>query len=258
MNTSQIHPTDTAMVELLVGPRKHSFQLPEAVLCTVSPFFKAAFQSGFKETTEKVMFLPEDLPEAFSAFACWINGEEIGSDDSHNGVNPHTPSELLDSILNLLSISEKYLVKDLEDQCFEGMSQIGNAALSGKWLPSFLPCDLILDIWAYTEQSSKLREKLRGKVVDLMIQMFWQIDDFSCRQAIEPFREAYVQVPDLSKTIVGEMRRQISAEAVYMLSYHEMDDWLPIWRVKLSRVNLIEAMMASDQARDRRARESTV
>ena len=57
---------------------------------------------------------------------------------------------------------------------------------------------------------------------------------------------------------MGEMRRQISAEGVYMLSYHAMDDWQPIYRVKLSRVNLIEAMMASDQARDRRVRESTV
>jgi hypothetical protein len=42
------------------------FIFPEAFLCDRIKFFKSAFQSGFRESTEKSIDLPEDDPVAFS------------------------------------------------------------------------------------------------------------------------------------------------------------------------------------------------
>jgi hypothetical protein len=42
------------------------FIFPEAFLCDQIKFFKSAFQSGFRESTEKSIDLPEDDPVAFS------------------------------------------------------------------------------------------------------------------------------------------------------------------------------------------------
>jgi hypothetical protein len=53
------------MVRIYVGPKRDLWVLPEEALCDRVQFFKSAFQSGFRESSEKVLELPEDDPIAF-------------------------------------------------------------------------------------------------------------------------------------------------------------------------------------------------
>lgn len=53
-------------ITLIIGPDRTEFRVPEVVLCRL-PFFRAALQGGFKEASEKVISMPEDVPAAISA-----------------------------------------------------------------------------------------------------------------------------------------------------------------------------------------------
>lgn len=53
------------MVRIYVGPEKKLWVVPEAILCDRVEFFRSAFQSGFRESKDKVLELPEDDPTAF-------------------------------------------------------------------------------------------------------------------------------------------------------------------------------------------------
>ncbi|KAN0110135.1 hypothetical protein V8E51_006522 [Hyaloscypha variabilis] len=54
------------LVKVYVGPERKQFTFPEALLCDRFKFFRAAFEGGFRESTEKSIDLPEDDPVAFS------------------------------------------------------------------------------------------------------------------------------------------------------------------------------------------------
>lgn len=54
------------MVRIYVGPQKTLWCLPESLLCDRVKFFKSAFQSGFRESKEKILELSHDNPVAFS------------------------------------------------------------------------------------------------------------------------------------------------------------------------------------------------
>jgi hypothetical protein len=54
------------MVKVYVGRKRELDIFPEALLVERFPFFNAAFQSGFRESTDKSIDLAEDDPAAFS------------------------------------------------------------------------------------------------------------------------------------------------------------------------------------------------
>lgn len=59
-------------VTLIVGENKKPFYVHLNTLCDASPFFKAAFTGGFKESFEKTMQLPEDEESIFELFVDWL------------------------------------------------------------------------------------------------------------------------------------------------------------------------------------------
>lgn len=60
------------VVEVVVGPSQTIWRLHENLLSATSDFFRAAFNSGFKESLEDRLLLPEDDPHAFELFVRWI------------------------------------------------------------------------------------------------------------------------------------------------------------------------------------------
>jgi hypothetical protein len=52
-------------VIIYVGPKNTKFNLHENLLCNKSSYFRAAFRSGFTESEEKTMRMPEDSVDAF-------------------------------------------------------------------------------------------------------------------------------------------------------------------------------------------------
>lgn len=54
------------IVTLVVGEEAVEFHACESILCSL-PFFRAAFQGGFREAAEKKITMPEDEPETLAA-----------------------------------------------------------------------------------------------------------------------------------------------------------------------------------------------
>lgn len=63
---------NASTVTLVVGELKISFHVHEAILCKVSPVFKAAFTSTFKEGLERKMTLPDDDADLFNLLVEWL------------------------------------------------------------------------------------------------------------------------------------------------------------------------------------------
>lgn len=63
---------DIATVTLVVGEAETAFQVHEAELFEASPVFKAAFNSNFRESSERKMNLPEDDPDIFNLMVEWL------------------------------------------------------------------------------------------------------------------------------------------------------------------------------------------
>ncbi|KAF8864484.1 hypothetical protein BDZ45DRAFT_13627 [Acephala macrosclerotiorum] len=55
-------------VTVLVGDNKHPFHLNEQKLCTCSSFFLSMLSSGFQESEERIVLLPEVDAEPFQVF----------------------------------------------------------------------------------------------------------------------------------------------------------------------------------------------
>lgn len=61
------------MGEKLAGVKQRSFQVPEQLLCSKSPFFKTALRgNNFLEATTREVKLPEEDPEIVNYFLHWL------------------------------------------------------------------------------------------------------------------------------------------------------------------------------------------
>lgn len=60
------------VVTILVGPSEVTWRLHENLLSSTSDFFRSAFNSGFRESIEDRLSLPEDDPQAFELFVRWM------------------------------------------------------------------------------------------------------------------------------------------------------------------------------------------
>ena len=120
---------DTPTVTLIVGESRTMFQIHEAVLFNVSPVFKAAFTSDFKESAERQMSLPEDDAKLFNLLVEWLYCH-------HYDLSPPTGDRYIDCArfmkpTRLYVLADKYAVTKLKnhiaDVMFNAMKLRGSA-----------------------------------------------------------------------------------------------------------------------------------
>jgi BTB/POZ domain len=70
----------------MVGRADASFTVHKNLVCNISPFFRGACSSLFREGVNDVVCLPEQDPEAFDIFLEWMYTGRIGS-------RPHPPNK---------------------------------------------------------------------------------------------------------------------------------------------------------------------
>ena len=63
---------DAEIVTLLVGPNKVTFSVHKDILCQASPYFKKAFNSGFKEAAKQSLTLAKDNPDNVDSIVKWV------------------------------------------------------------------------------------------------------------------------------------------------------------------------------------------
>ena len=104
-------------VTLIVGESRTMFQIHEAVLFDVSPVFRAAFTSDFKESAERQMILPEDDAELFNLMIEWLYSRPYD-------ISPPTGDKDIDCArflqpTRLYVLADKYAVTKLKNHIAE-------------------------------------------------------------------------------------------------------------------------------------------
>lgn len=105
---------DVATVTLLVGEGKTAFIVHEADLFEASSFFKAAFTSKFKESSERTMTLPEDDEAIFDIFVEWLYRQRYEIPSLPVG-DPSKASNRLMQPVQLFLLADKYDVPTLKN-----------------------------------------------------------------------------------------------------------------------------------------------
>ncbi|KAG8630019.1 hypothetical protein KVT40_001638 [Elsinoe batatas] len=76
------------MATVIVGPAQVKFLLHTELLVSVSPFFAAALQGHFAESSSQTVTLPEEKPEMFEWFVQWLYTGSLSTAGSTNCAPP--------------------------------------------------------------------------------------------------------------------------------------------------------------------------
>ena len=114
-------------VTLLVGKSKKAFYVHQEQLCEVSPFFKAAFTSEFREGSEKKMDLVEENEDTFDRFIQWLYSQQYEIPGGGTGSSGFTEP------LRLFVLAEKFDIRKLKNLL---MTKMFAAAKQGSARPS--------------------------------------------------------------------------------------------------------------------------
>lgn len=152
-----------ATVTLVVGKTKTAFQVHEADLFEASTFFRSAFTSDFRESTERTMTLPEDDESTFDLFVEWLYHQRY-----HLPSPPKAKVKGKDRFMQpfqLYVLADKYDIRSLKSLL---VSQIFTAFKQDSDFPT---CAAIVYAYEHTSQSSTLRKMIADRLAccnDLM------------------------------------------------------------------------------------------
>lgn len=115
---------------VLVGPSEVQWRLHENLLSGISDFFRSAFNSGFQESIEDKLTMPEDDPNSFELFVRWLYIRALTpSAVSNSTTSAHvmlgkdftggSSTACIQDYLKLYVLASKVLVEELENACVD-------------------------------------------------------------------------------------------------------------------------------------------
>lgn len=115
---------------VLVGPSEVQWRIHENLLSGISDFFRSAFNSGFKESLEDRLTMPEDDPHAFELFIRWLyirtlTPTAVSSSTLAANVmlgkdfTASSSTACIQDYLRLYVLASKVLVEELENACVD-------------------------------------------------------------------------------------------------------------------------------------------
>lgn len=139
------------MVTVLVGKPQVEFTAHKSVLCERSAFFAAALKPEWTNNQERVVQLPEDDPQAFSAYLEWAyrGSFTLDIDDVDNGIDAIT-----------MPLAQLYV---LAEKLGPGMMSLKNAAID-KLIACLNKHECVLEegtvcyVYQNTLETSKIRK----------------------------------------------------------------------------------------------------
>ena len=144
------------MVTLLVGPTKMPFYVHKNKICEASSFFRSAFESGFRETEDQKVTLPEDDVEIVDAFLDWIYSRQFDHLQTKDGLS----YENADCIIGLFLFADKYGVPDLKtniiDKLFDFAKNKNLTNVTARLLPK---------VWEHTPEEAGIRRLIVDWIV---------------------------------------------------------------------------------------------
>jgi hypothetical protein len=115
------------IVHIKIGKEKQDFGVNKQLISHYSPYFKAAFTSGFQEAKTGIMNLPETEPQVFDIFYEWLYSQRLWSPDDEEEDRPDT-----DKLAKLYVFADMAAVPHLQNQVLTALHEI--TALEDKFL----------------------------------------------------------------------------------------------------------------------------
>lgn len=125
------------------------FGVHKSLLCHYSPYFKAAFTSGFEETHSGIMRLPETRTKVFQLFNDWLYTQD--SESILDTSQPEDQWTHSDHIVQLCVFADMALIPGLKNQCIDAIRKKSLAK-------NLFPYHLSRYVWENTTEKSLLRK----------------------------------------------------------------------------------------------------
>lgn len=146
------------IVHIKVGTDLEDFGVHKDFICHYSPYFKAAFTSGFEETKTGIMILPETKPEVFKLFCRWLY---TGSLWNENGIKDSWPD--VDCLIEVYIFADMAQLPPLMNQTLDTLRKISD-------LKEELPSP---NLMAYAWNNTTDKSQLRRLLIDWIV---WEVD----------------------------------------------------------------------------------
>ncbi|KAF7950108.1 hypothetical protein EAE96_007406 [Botrytis aclada] len=123
------------VVHVKVGKELHDFGVHKSLICHCSPFFKAAFTSGFEETTTGIIKLADIDVEVFELFFGWLYTQQIGDAEQdvvglplseNESITGHAYELHVGTLLRLYIFADMIKVPSLKNDCIDKLSGMGS------------------------------------------------------------------------------------------------------------------------------------
>lgn len=107
---------DVPMIKFEVGITQTTFLVHLELLCSASPYFKAALTKGFLEAYKKSMKIPEDDPDQFEFLVQWLYTKKLNLPDPD--INEARDERYL-QLCDLYILADKYRILGMKNHIID-------------------------------------------------------------------------------------------------------------------------------------------
>jgi hypothetical protein len=119
------------VVTIFIGPKRKRYIVHKDLICEKAGYFtKALNKKGFKEGTEKEIYLPEDEPDAFDLFIQWLYNSRLDCKafcvEGKSSAEIHEPCwTLMSTLISLYILADKICLEELKNTVMDNFKDIG-------------------------------------------------------------------------------------------------------------------------------------
>ncbi|TGO53081.1 hypothetical protein BCON_0130g00260 [Botryotinia convoluta] len=200
------------VVHAKVGKDLQDFGIHKSLICHCSPFFKAAFTSGFEETTTGIIKLADVDVEVFEFFFRWLYTQQIGEPEQdvvgfalsdNESKSGHDSKVHVGTLLRLYIFADMVKVPTLKNGCIEKLSRMGSFEKEYLTEP-----ENVQYVWEHTREGDLIRKLF----IDTII---WNLGITSFHKTLDQLPEevrfaillAMKRVIDNARTEIKEMEK---------------------------------------------------
>ncbi|KAE9380270.1 hypothetical protein N431DRAFT_361779 [Stipitochalara longipes BDJ] len=177
-------PLGKEIIYIKAGKEGQDFGIHKELISHYSPYFRAAFTSGFEEAKTGIMKLPEVKTEVFEIFYAWLYRQKLWDKNSKQEDWPDT-----EDLVKLYTFADMVRIPSLQNQALRAIHKISD-------INNNFPYSMIDYVWGNTTSSSPLRRYFLDQII-------WE----SATEALEECEEDFSS--EVRMDIIKSMNRTL-------------------------------------------------
>ncbi|TEY71603.1 hypothetical protein BOTCAL_0090g00090 [Botryotinia calthae] len=195
------------VVHAKVGKDLQDFGVHKSLICHCSPFFNAAFTSGFEETTTGIIKLVDVEVEVFELFFVWLYTQQIGEPEldaagsalsDNESKSGHDYKLHVGTLLRLYVFADMIKVPALKNDCIEKLSCM--ESFENEYLTE---SENLRYVWEHTREHDLIRKLLVDTIV-------WDLGNASFLKTLDQLpQEVTFDILLAMKTVIDNARMEL-------------------------------------------------